>query len=63
MVDRLVGGPTGLQSTDDLSLLILQGDIDSWAAQLPHSWPYSINLVLRQAPSLMNLFIVGLEVS
>lgn len=52
-----------MQSTDDLSLLILQGDIDTWIAQLPHSWPYSINLVLRQAPSLMNLFIVGLEVS
>lgn len=60
--DRLVGGPQGLQDAYDVSLLILQGDIDSWIASLPSAWPYSINLTLRQAPALMNLFIVALEV-
>jgi len=60
--DRLVGGPQGLQDAYDVSLLILQGDIDSWIAGLPTAWPYSINLILRQAPAFMNLFIVALEV-
>ncbi|WWC69091.1 uncharacterized protein I206_103027 [Kwoniella pini CBS 10737] len=58
---RLVASPSGLQSADDLSLLMLQSDIDNWLAKLPQSWPYSIKLVLRQAPLLMNLFIVVLE--
>nr|XP_019044460.1 hypothetical protein I302_06371 [Kwoniella bestiolae CBS 10118]OCF23390.1 hypothetical protein I302_06371 [Kwoniella bestiolae CBS 10118] len=58
---RLVGSPSGLQAADDLNLLMLQVDIDNWLAQLPQSWPYSIKLVLRQAPLLMNLFIVVLE--
>ncbi|WWC93569.1 hypothetical protein V866_000404 [Kwoniella sp. B9012] len=58
---RLIDSPTGLQAADDLSLLMLQVDIDNWLAQLPQSWPYSIKLVLRQAPLLMNLFIVVLE--
>nr|XP_019006740.1 uncharacterized protein I203_00333 [Kwoniella mangroviensis CBS 8507]OCF70201.1 hypothetical protein I203_00333 [Kwoniella mangroviensis CBS 8507] len=48
-------------AADDLNLLMLQVDIDNWLAQLPQSWPYSIKLVLRQAPLLMNLFIVSLE--
>lgn len=59
----MTGGPSALQSADDLSLVLLQNDIDSWTAQLPSTWPYSISLVLRQAPALMNLFIVALEVS
>ncbi|WWC87422.1 uncharacterized protein L201_002311 [Kwoniella dendrophila CBS 6074] len=57
----LIGGPSGLQAADDLSLSMLQVDIDNWLAQLPQSWPYSIKLLLRQAPALMNLFIVVLE--
>ncbi|WVF69042.1 hypothetical protein IAT40_003816 [Kwoniella sp. CBS 6097] len=59
--DKLVGNPSGLQTADDLNLLMLQVDIDTWKHQLPTTWPYSIKLVLRQAPLLMNLFIVVLE--
>nr|XP_018263463.1 uncharacterized protein I303_03332 [Kwoniella dejecticola CBS 10117]OBR85621.1 hypothetical protein I303_03332 [Kwoniella dejecticola CBS 10117] len=58
---KLIGNPSGLQAADDLSLLMLQSDIDNWLAKLPQSWPYSIKLVLRQAPLLMNLFIIVLE--
>lgn len=61
--DRLIGTPHGLQSSDELSFIKLQMDIDSWTSQLPTLWQYSIKLVLDQAPALMNLFIVTLEVS
>jgi hypothetical protein len=36
--------------------------MDTWIANLPAFWQYSINLTLRHAPDLMNLFIVALEV-
>lgn len=62
-VDRLIGTPHGLQSADEMSFIKLQMDIDSWTSQLPTLWQYSIRLVLDQAPALMNLFIVTLEVS
>ncbi|OCF35093.1 hypothetical protein I316_03133 [Kwoniella heveanensis BCC8398] len=58
---KLVGSPSGLQTADDLNFLMLQVDIDTWEHQLPTTWPYSIKLVLRQAPLLMNLCIVVLE--
>ena len=61
--DTLVGTPSGLQAADDLSLHLLQLNIDAWTSNLPSSWQYSINLHLSQAPNLMNLFIVALEVS
>ena len=61
-VDRLVGTPLGLQSIEDLSLFMLQMDIDNWLTQLPSEWPYSQKITLRQAPALMSLFIVALEV-
>lgn len=59
----MVSTPSGLQAADDLSLHLLQLNIDSWTVNLPSSWQYSINLHLNQAPTLMNLFIVALEVS
>lgn len=62
-VDKYAGSLLGLQSADDLSLLLLQMNIDSWTASLPTTWQYSVNLVLDNAPQLMNLFIVALEVS
>ena len=61
--DTFVGTPSGLQAADDLSLHLLQLNIDAWTSDLPSSWQYSINLHLSQAPNLMNLFIVALEVS
>lgn len=61
--DRFAGSLSGLQTADDLSLLLLQMNIDTWTTNLPLTWQYSVNLVLDQAPQLMNLFIVALEVS
>jgi hypothetical protein len=62
-LDALLATPSGLQGADDLSLHLLQLNIDSWVANLPSSWRYSIHLHLDQAPNLMNLFTVALEVS
>lgn len=61
--DRFSGSLSGMQAADDLSVLLLQMHIDTWLANLPTVWQYSVNLVLDQAPHLMNLFVVALEVS
>lgn len=62
LVDRLTT-PMGLRKADDISLLLLETRIDLWVAQLPATWPYSVRLTLDQAPSLLNVFIVAVEVS
>lgn len=61
MLDRLTT-PMGLRKADDISLLLLETRIDLWVAQLPATWPYSVRLTLDQAPSLLNVFIVAVEV-
>ena len=52
----------GIFRADDASLLVLQTEIDLWAAQLPVQWPYSPTLDTPDAADLINAFRVVLEV-
>ncbi|KAL7421070.1 hypothetical protein Q5752_003954 [Cryptotrichosporon argae] len=59
-VYRLLCSPAGLGRADDALLLVLQADIDEWAAGLPDEWPYSPTIQLPGS-DLMNTFRVTLD--
>ncbi|KAL7418641.1 hypothetical protein Q5752_007099 [Cryptotrichosporon argae] len=60
---RLTCTPSGLKRTDDKALYVFQNDLETWADDLPTTWPYLFTFDVTQGPAILDLLSICVEVS